>query len=382
MGRIETQTPKLNISQAKQAFRHLKRGVVPPRRINYFTVGFDKEISSIDAALKDVTNGIGRYLFIEGKLGGGKSHLLKIAELMAIRANFAVTRVVFDGDIHAFNYPQRYLYNMFENLSVPKLIDKGLSTLISHWLSTDKRDDLLNWAKNSAPQDIGNAIRFFAMPKMQASPYYETQSENYRKCIDCRDIQFQSNARYLLKERLSSRAQLCRIVGLNGLVVLFDEVESIAVLLTNIRSRLISYGILEELNRSNQFSNCFFLFAVTPDFNKRIHDDKYCYEYYQYKYLEGCKFTKKWIEDSCDKISLEMVPKEDNIHFCMKSRELHEYAYSWKSKIQVPNSFIKDFVHIAYDRNLTQREIVTTFVEILEICQQNPSCHAIQLLSL
>jgi hypothetical protein len=377
MGRIDTQRLHLNISQARQIFRYLKRGVVPPKRIRDLTVGFEKEMSLIDAAFKDVRDGIGRYLFIEGKLGGGKSHLLRIAESMAIRENFAVTTVVFDGDIHAFNHPQRYLHRMFENLTIPKLNSKGLSASVCHWLSTDKRQALLDWARNSAPLDMRKDIQFLATSQMEGSPYYEL----CKKRLDCRDIQFRASARYILQERLSPRAQLCRIVGLNGLLVLFDEVESISILLTNPRSRLISYGILEELAKSGQFRNCLFLFGVTPDFDKKIQDDdEDWHDYYLETYSEGCSFMKKWMNNSYDEMTIEMAPKDENIRFCKKLRDVHALAYSWAAKVKISDSFIQDFIYIHYARNSTQREIVRSFVDILEICQQHPSCHPSELL--
>lgn len=376
MDRVGTQPLRLNISHAKQIFRYLKRGVVPPKRIKDLTVGFQEEINLIDAAFKDVRDGAGRYLFIEGKLGGGKSHLLRIAESMAMRQNFAVARVVFDGDIHAFNHPQRYLHTMFENLSVPKLKGKGLSATVCHWLSTDKRQDLLDWARNSVHWDIRNTIPSLGVSNMQGSPYYEL----CKKRVDCRDIRFRASGRYVLQERLSPRAQLCRIVGLNGLLVLFDEVESISILLTNIRSRLISYGILEELTGSRKFRDCLFLFGVTPDFDKKIQDDQGWYDWYLQTYPEGCSFIEKWMNSSYHRMRLKMVSKDENISFCMKLRDLHSLAYSWKTKVTISNSFIQDFIYIHYNRNSTQREIVKSFVDILEICQQNPYCHPSQLL--
>jgi hypothetical protein len=377
MVRIATQRLHLNISQARQIFRYLKRGVVPPKRIRDLTAGFQEEINLIDAAFKDVKDGIGRYLFIEGKWGGGKSHLLRIAESMAIRENFAVTTVVFDGDIHAFNHPQRYLHSMFENLTIPKLNSKGLSASVCHWLSIDKRQALLDWARNSAPSDMQRDIQFLATSKMEGSSYYEF----CKKRLDCRDIQFRASARYILQERLSPRAQLCRIIGLNGLLVLFDEVESISILLANPRSRLISYGILEELAKSEQFKNCLFLFGVTPDFDKKIQDDdEDWHDYYLETYSEGCSFMKKWMSNSYHKRTVRMASKDENISFCMKLRDFHELAYSWVAKATISDSFIQDFMGIHYNRNSTQREIVKSFVDILEICQQHPSCHPSELL--
>lgn len=358
-------------SVAKQTFRYLKRGVFPPSGIEYLTVGRMKELSLVSNALEDIANGEGGYLFLEGLYGSGKSHMLKAIESVALKTNFAVARVHFDGYTHAFNHPPRYLHCLFESLIAPKYSQIGLSELVAYWLTVSERDKLLKWARNSDPWELGWQIRGLA------GEWYGNYDHRtyYKSKIDCRDIQHKNGNHHLLCDKLRTRQKLCQAVDISGIVLLFDEVESIATLLANIICRLLSYEILDELTTTKRLPYCYFVFAVTPDLSKKIHDDDWQYQYYKQQYPNGCRFASKWMNDHFTRLEIKKISKIDNIQLCLRLRKLHEFAYSWSATERISDSFIESFIDEADRHSLLQRDIIKSFVNILEICQQNPSCH-------
>ena len=84
-------------NQARRILRAFKRGVFPPDKIEYFTVGRMNEMREVEDGLKHVENGSSRHIFVEAYYGYGKSHLLKAVESFAKKRGFAATQVVIDG---------------------------------------------------------------------------------------------------------------------------------------------------------------------------------------------------------------------------------------------------------------------------------------------
>lgn len=369
-------------SQAREALHYLKRGVCPHRDINFFTVGLNKESDLINDILRSIRSGaiIGENYFLEAPYGYGKSHLLKVVESLAIRQKFAVTQVTHDGYDRAFNHPARYIHHLFENLLIPGLSTRGLGNAIPHLLRSSQRSSLLDWTNTpSVRWGIGSYVRQI----VNASDTADLSSLRY--LINCRDIQHRSTSYYyLLYEKLKILVDFCRAINLSGLVVLFDEVESIAVLLRNILSRLRSYEILYKLTDPREFPHCFFCFAITPDFGYKIENSDYQYEYDYYKgyYPDGCRFMEAWVGGKPKLLPIAKINIADNVDLCYKLKGLHEYAYSWSTDKRISSALIESFVDEAERRSLLERDIVRSFVNILDICQQHTSCNPSQELSL
>ncbi|MBA7558693.1 RNA polymerase sigma factor RpoD [subsurface metagenome] len=374
-------------SQARQAFRYLKRGICPPENINFFTVGLANKLNSIRGALESIRSGAikGKSYFLEAPYGYGKSHVMKAIESIALEQGFAVIQVTNDGYVRAFNHPTRYIHHLYESLSVPGLSTRGLGDVVSHLLRGPQRNNLLHWANTPSVQwGIGYQIRQIANISDSAASFY------YKYLINSRDIQRRSGTYYyhLLYERLKTLADLCRAIGLNGLVILFDEIESIPTLLRNILSRLRSYEILGKLSDSREFPYCCFCFAVTPDFGWKIENRDYPNQYHHYKgyyggyYRDGCEFMEAWVKNKPNLLQIQKISTADNRNLCHKLRGLHEYAYSWSANGRVSSAFIEYYIDEAERHSLLERGIVRSFVNILDICQQHPSCNPSQELSL
>ena len=373
----------LTKAQARAACRYLKRGVCPPNAAEFFTVGLDCEIKSISSDLAAIRKGdtTGASRFLEAPYGYGKSHILRVIECMALAQGFAVTKVTHDGYDYAFNHPQRYLHHLCQNLSVPGLSITGLGNLITHLVRGQQKELVVRWAQTSFERaGIGHHILAMANATDRADYAY------HRSVIDAHDIKHRSGTYnyHLLYERLAMMASFCCAIGLSGLVVLFDELESVATLLRNVLSRLRAYEILNRLTDISSFPSCYFCFAIVPDFTRKINDfdHGYAHRYYRSSHPIACTFMDTWVSSGVNLIHIPRIDKVDNRELCYRLRAVHQQAYSWRADDKISLEFIDSFVDEADRQSFIQREIVTSFVGVLDTCQQHPRFDPLQELSL
>ena len=210
----------LTHSIARRAIRHLKCGVFPPDDIEHFTAGRGSECNAITDALKEAEHGANRHFFLEASYGLGKSHMLKVAESLALRKGFAVCWVTNDAYAHAFNHPTRYLHALLENMRVPGLHRPGLAQACSHWLKNSQRDKLLAWTR-SQPRSVLQWPIFYMSQEAQDEEY----RDHYLSTLEGRDLQYRNCPAYFdeVCERMTSATSLCRAVGLNGTVCLLHH---------------------------------------------------------------------------------------------------------------------------------------------------------------
>ncbi|HEY3853696.1 MAG TPA: BREX system ATP-binding domain-containing protein [Verrucomicrobiae bacterium] len=360
----------LTKSSARCAIRHLKRGVFPPDEIEHFTAGRDSECKALNIALKEAEQGGNRHFFIEASYGVGKSHMLKLVESLALRNGFAVCWVTTDGYAHAFNHPTRYLHTLLENMRVPGLHRNGFAQACSHWLKNRERDNLLTRVKSQPNNALHWPIIRMSMENGDEGDY----KDYYLGNLECRDLQHRNGQAFFdcVYDRIASMNSVCRSVSLKGTVFLFDEVESVATLLVNIRSRLLSYELMNAFTDARRFPNSVFVFATTLDFSVKIHYELNAYELQNYAYPEGNRFAKKWISKGINLLKLEGISQGNNRVLLRNIRTAHETAYEWVATEKISDHFIDRFLKKAND--LPQREITRSFVTILEISHQHPTC--------
>lgn len=360
---------------ARQAIRYLKRGVFPPQNIDYYTVGRERELSLITKTMQKMPSNDCNHFFIEANYGYGKSHMLKAIESLALRNKFMVTSIVMNAYEHAFNHPPRYIHSLFENLKAPNLDVNGLWKLILYWSNNSERERLIKWATSSSiPNDVHAVINDLCNGMFV--DYYLLDS--YKRTIECRDLQIRGSVYYsLLFDKINVLESNAKALGFNGLVCLFDEVESIATLLPNVLARLRSYEILNTLCNAKKYPYTLFFFSITPDFNSMIPRDleksvanDYNRSQYRTNYLKGCQFMEKWKKKEFNILTLGKINKRHNLNLCHKLVSLHQVGYEWDASNRIGDDFISWFVDEAEKYSMPEREIIKLFISILEISQQ------------
>lgn len=356
------------VAKYRRAFRYLKRGVFPPNDIDEFTFGRNSVLAGIEAHLGDVAGGSSRHAFIEGAYGRGKSHMLKAIEALALRNGFGVCWVTLDGQNHACNHPTRYLHSFLESLRVPNLPLRGLASLVYFWLKSEKANSLLECANQS---DYWLRHPILAVKSGHASL---GDMSLLSSRIEARDITYGNGKSWFhtVSHRMQFTAAILRSVGLNGVVYLFDELETVATLLPSIRQRYLSYEFLNLLIDGRKHAHCFFAFAATPDFGRRVEEDKRYHGYYSDQYADGCRFVQKWMEVSVELIQLKQLNKSDITRLCKCLRDYHQEAFSWSAGARLSDAILDSFILETERLSMGSRESVRAWVYLLEIGEQYP----------
>jgi hypothetical protein len=358
----------------RRAFRYLKRGVFPPESIDEFTFGRAAELATVECHLDDAREGLTRHIFVEAPYGQGKSHMLKAIEAIALRKGFGVSWVTLDGYSHACNHPTRYLHSFLENLRVPNSPIRGLASLVKSWLGGEKSEPVASWIRQAAPWWFR-----YHMEKFQRSLDVTQDVPLLCSWIESRDIAHRNGKPWfdLADQRMQATGALLRAAGFSGVVYLFDELETVATLLSSIRQRFLSYEFLNILIDGRKHPHCFVAFAATPDFGFKVELDRLeldrPYVGFRADYPEGCRFINKWHASSIDLAKLRPLSKTDLTRLCIRLRGFHEEAFAWSMNGKFSDDFLEVFVAATVDRNMGIRETIKAIVNLFELAEQHPS---------
>lgn len=199
----------------------LRLGGVPQDQVKKFSIGREKELQEV---LLWLDSGKGA-LQIFGEYGAGKSHFLEILSSFVLESNWACSRIeidaqetpfhkpkeIYESFVRTFSYKQNgislgfedFIRSIVENknsIEAKKLREHPyLGELLKCWNLEDDKSELLDWIKGKGPNRIG-------LPKM----YEQQTSAN----VYCNII---SGLGWAAKN----------IVGLNGIIIFFDEAETV-----------------------------------------------------------------------------------------------------------------------------------------------------------
>lgn len=365
------------IRTLRRAIRCLKRGVFPSASIDEFTFGREVELSSIGQQLDAAISGLSRHVFVEGTYGLGKSHMLKAIEAMALRRGFAVAWVTLDGQNHACNHPTRYFHSLLESLRVPDSPTRGLASLVREWLRSEKRDSMISWAASATSSWLSFLVTQHSrnLNTLEDFPYLGA-------LLESRDIARRNGKQWFgtVSERIAAVSGLVRAAGFSGVVYLFDELETVATLLSLITQRLLSYEFLNLLIDGRRHTNCMFAFAATPDFSLRLTMDANETWQYASQYPGGCRFMQKWKEASVDRMQVRQLKPSDVLALCRHLIAIHQQAFNWTADGCFSDGFVESFVSEANRMSMGPRETVKALAHFLEIAEQHREVNIRRLL--
>jgi hypothetical protein len=190
--------------------------------------------------------------------------------------------------------------------------------------------------------------------------------------IDSLDVAFRSGKIWFqtISERIQEIAGLVRSAGCGGVVYLFDEVETVATLLSTVRQRLLSYEFLNLLIDGRKHAHCFFAFAASPDFRDNLSSDG-AYEWYSGGYPEGFRFIRRWRESLVDVVRLPKCSRSDVLSLCRHLRDYHGEAFMWDVNGRFGDQFLEVFVRESESKSMAIREMIKALVHLLEIAEQH-----------
>lgn len=261
--------------EARSVIGALRRGVPPRMGIETLTVGLTDELAGIKTLLATVTAINGATQCIEGDFGEGKSHLLSLIKERALAENWLVGRITLDRRHTTLASLGDVFRKSMAGLQAPGgLPGDGLWHLLQRWAGVSKRIGVNAVYRTGMPSRLFHDLQCWLKTDDLGLHNRLLESITGANILSSHHRLTYRQAGYIVNEAVTFRAadvipawqavaNIARISGYRGLVLLFDEVESQVDL--TLPSRLKAYGFLRQILQSPPPGVAAFL-AFTPAF--------------------------------------------------------------------------------------------------------------------
>lgn len=405
---------------AQTVLNSLKGGVVPRIGLPYITVGRKSEIEALLRDVEIIAEGGASFRFIVGRYGSGKSFLLQTIRGYVMDRGF----IVADADLS----PERRLQGtkgqglatyreLISNLSTKTKPEGGALTLIlDRWISAVQNDAMRETGLSpddpalAAASDkkifavtasVSELVHGFEFAKL-LSAYYRayTGGDDETKAKVVRWFRGEYTLKSEAKEALGVNititddnwydylklfATFFRLAGYTGLFMMIDELVNIYKIPHSITRQYNYEKILTLYNDTLQGKAKYLgiLMGATPQALEDKRRGIFSYEALRSRLAEG-RFSKPGARDLLSPvIRLEPLTAEEMLVLCEKLAEMHAglYAYTQKITTEELAAFIKiEYGRIGADQNITPREVIRDFTELLDLLYQHPEMTIASLL--
>lgn len=391
----------------------LKGGVVPRIGLPYITVGRKNEIEALLHDVNMISEGGASFRFLVGRYGSGKSFLIQAIRNYVMDKNF----IVADADLS----PERRLQGtrgqglatyreLISNLSTKTKPEGGALTLVlDRWISSvqaqavgetglepgdpalAKAVDQKIYAVTAAVSELVHGFEFARLLSLYYHAYLEGDDEQKAKVV--RWFRGEYATKREAKEALGVNliisdddwydylklfAVFFRMAGYAGMMLFIDELVNLYKI-PNAITRQYNYEKLLAMYNDTLQGKARYLGIVMGATPQAVEDKRrglYSYEALRSRLAEG-KFSRPGARDLlAPVIHLEPLTPEEMLVLCEKLAEMHANLYGYERKIGTEDlaDFIKlEYSRIGADQNITPREVIRDFIELLDLLYQNPS---------
>lgn len=417
MSEVEKKVPK-RISQT--VLNSLKGGVVPRIGLPYIAVGRKNEIAALLHDVDIVSEGGASFRFIVGKYGSGKSFLIQTIRNYVMDKNF----IVADADLS----PERRLHGtkgqglatyreLISNLSTKTKPEGGALTLIlDRWINNvqteamqetglEPGDAALTQAVDakifnvtSQLSELVHGFEFAKLLSMYYHAYVDGDEESKAKVIRWfrgeyalkREAKEELGVNIIITDDdwydyLKLFALFFRLAGYAGLMIMIDELVNIFKIPNAITRQYNYEKMLTMYNDTLQgkAKHLGIIMGATPQAIEDKRKGVYSYEALRSRLAEG-KFSKPGARDMLAPIiRLDPLNAEEMLVLCEKLADMHAGLYGYDKHITTDD--LSEFLRIEYGRigaegNITPREVIRDFIELLDIIYQDPTITVSELL--
>lgn len=398
----------------------LKGGVVPRIGLPYITVGREHEINALLHDIEIISEGGASFRFIAGRYGSGKSFLLQTIRNYAMDRNF----VVVDADLS----PERRLQGtrgqglatykeLIRNMSTRTRPEGGALTLIlDRWISSvqSKAMDFLGCGFDDprlAPEterrirgvvgELSEMVHGFDFAKL-LTIYYKAyiggDDESKAKVVKWfrGEYSLKSEAKAELGvniivtdddwyDYIKLFAAFLKRAGYDGMLILIDELVNIYKIPNSITRQYNYEKILTMYNDALQ-GKAHHLGIIMSGTLQCIEDQRrgvYSYEALRSRLEQGRFGSDEHSDMLAPVIKLNPLSYEEMLVLTEKLADIHAELFGYERTLGQEEliAFIKiEYGRIGADKNITPREVIRDFIELLNISFQNPGLTVSQLL--
>ena len=405
---------------AQTVLNSLKGGVVPRVGLPYITVGRKDEIAALLHDVDIISEGGASFRFIVGRYGSGKSFLIQAIRNHAMDRGF----IVADADLS----PERRLQGtrgqglatyreLIGNLSTKTKPEGGALTLVlDRWIGNvqaeclrktglEPGDPALTRAVDERIYDVtsqvSELVHGFEFGKLLSRYYHayaEGDDEEKAKVVRWfrgeyatkREARADLGVGIIITDDdwydyLKLFAVFFRLAGYAGMMVMIDELVNIYKI-PNAISRQYNYEKLLAMYNDALQGKARYLGIIMGATPQALEDKRrgvYSYEALRSRLAEG-KFSRPGARDMlAPVIRLDPLGPEEMLVLCEKLANMHADLYGYDEHITTGD--LVKFVKMEYGRvgaatNITPREIIRDFIELLDLMCQHPELDAAALL--
>ncbi|MBP0968563.1 MAG: ATP-binding protein [Oscillospiraceae bacterium] len=398
----------------------LKGGVVPRIGLPYITVGRENEISALLHDVDIIAEGGSTFRFIVGRYGSGKSFLLQTIRGHVMDRGF----VVVDADLS----PDRRLQGtrgqglatyreLIRNMSTRTRPEGGALTLIlDRWINAvlEKTQEesgadpdspsFQSMAEKNIRQtvarlnDMVHGFEFSRLLVMYYRSYVMNDDDTKDKVVKWfrGEYSTKSEAKAELGvniiindddwyDYIKLFACFLQQAGYTGLMVLIDELVNIYKI-SNTVSRQNNYEKILTMYNDTLQGKASYLGIVMSGTPQTLADTRrgiYSYEALRSRLAEG-RFSRDGRTDLlAPVIKLRPLSNEEMLVLVEKLADIHAVLFDYERT--VTQEELTEFIRIEYGRvgadvNITPREIIRDFIELLNIVCQNPGASVLSIL--
>ena len=397
---------------AQTILNSLKGGVVPRIGLPYITVGRKAEVEALLHDVELIKDGGASFRFIVGRYGSGKSFLLQTIRNYVMDKNF----VVVDGDLS----PERRLQGgkgqglatyreLIQNLSTKTRPEGGALTLIlDRWINSVQMQVRTETGLNDDTPAFEDAVnkKIYAvisnlseLLEMYYQAYINDDEETKAKVVKWFRGEYANKTQAKKElgvdivisdddwyEYLKLFASFFRQAGYAGLMIMIDELVNIYKIPNSISRQYNYEKILTMYNDALQGKSKYLgiIMGGTPQAIEDKRRGVYSYEALRSRLASG-KFSEAGNRDMyAPVIKLDPLTPEEMLVLTEKLAEMHANLYGYEKTITEDD--LQKFIKIEYSRvgastNITPREIIRDFIELLDIVWQNPETDVEKLLN-
>ena len=398
----------------------LKGGVVPRIGLPYITVGRENEINALLHDVDIIADGGASFRFIMGKYGSGKSFLLQTIRNYVMDRNF----VVCDADLS----PERRLQGtkgqglatykeLIRNISTKTRPEGGALTLIlDRWINavqtetaaeSDLTPDSLEFEKAvekkiyaviNSLNEMVHGFDFSRLLTLYYRAFAEGDDETKGKVVKWFRGEYATKTEAKSElgvniiitdedwyEYIKLFSAFLKMAGYSGMLILIDELVNIYKIPNSITRQYNYEKILTMYNDTLQGKAKYIgiIMCGTPQCIEDTRRGVYSYEALRSRLAEG-RFGGEVSDMLAPVIKLSPLTYEEILVLIEKLEDIHSGLFGYENRLQQED--LIDFIKIEYSRvgadtNITPREVIRDFIELLDITYQNPQLDVRSLLN-
>ncbi len=406
---------------AQTVINSLKGGVVPRIGLPYITVGRKNEIQALLRDVDIISEGGAAFRFLVGRYGSGKSFLLQTIRNHVMDRGF----IVADADLS----PERRLQGtqgqglatyreLMGNLSTKTKPEGGALTLIlDRWISgvqtgaaaesglTPGDPDLTTLVDKKIYEvtaSLSELVHGFEFARLLSAYYHAyINGDDEMKARVIRWFRGEYHLKREAREELGVNiiisdddwydylklfAVFFRRAGYAGMIIMIDELVNIFKISNSITRQYNYEKILTMYNDALQGKAQYIgiIMGATPQTIEDKRRGVYSYEALRSRLAEG-RFSRPGARDLlAPVIRLEALTAEEMLILCEKLAVIHADLYEYPQALSTEElaAFVKlEFERVGADINITPREVIRDFIELLDLLYQYPGLSVSELLA-